>query len=288
MRNNNEINVRRYFGSVESRLGYRFLLRGIKHYGYYPGGRRNGISLGVSQRLMERELGKSLGLPKGAEILDAGCGEGWVAIHLSRDFGYRIYGIDLLETSIRSAESNATRIGIHKSKFRLMDYAKTDFPNNHFDGIYTMESLMHASDYEATLTEFYRILKPGGVLVNYEYVLEDNLGTEGEIVYGEIYRNGAMGFVFNDFRRSKMKEIWKNAGFKNVSTEDITEHVVPFMHQLYRLAYLPFYLLKLFGKETHYINTFAGFRSYQLRSHFSLHRHKILQASLDFTSFVTV
>lgn len=37
------------------------------------------------------------------------------------------------------------------------------------DGVYTMETLVHATDLDKVLRGFFRILKPGGRLVEHEY-----------------------------------------------------------------------------------------------------------------------
>ncbi|HEX8804935.1 MAG TPA: hypothetical protein VF743_12105, partial [Acidimicrobiales bacterium] len=69
--------VRRYFDSRESRWGYTLLLKGRKHFGYYPddGGHP---AVARAQELMEDRLADRLGVPEGSRVLDAGSGEGIV------------------------------------------------------------------------------------------------------------------------------------------------------------------------------------------------------------------
>lgn len=263
MQNTNKDTIRRYYSTLESRWGYRFLLKGTKHYGYYPKGIRDGLSLARAQRLMEKEIGKNLGLPKGSKVLDAGCGEGHVAIHITQDFEYHVYGIDLLDVSV--AEKNRDKLGLREPTFTLMDYSQTDFPDNFFDGIYTIETLVHSPDYKLTLKEFYRILKPGGVLVNHEYALVDTMSKDEEKTWEVIYKGGAMMGVFKDFRVSKMRKIWEKAGFVQVTVRDATREMIPNMKIFYELAYIPFHIFKLFRKEKNYINIYAAVKSYKLR-----------------------
>jgi sterol 24-C-methyltransferase len=260
--------VNRYYSRKESKWGYKYLLKGTKHYGYYPLGRRAGLSLAQAQRLMERRLGESLGLPAGAKVLDAGCGEGVVAIHLAKDFEYQVQGIDILDWSIEQANKNLAKSGLQGLKFDAMDYSDTDFPDNHFDGIYTMETLVHSPDYRKTLKEFRRILKPGGVIVHHEYVLDDRLPANDEKDWKLMYTECPMDQAFEAFRVSNIKKIWGNAGFAKVSTDDITTRMIPFMKRLYQIAFAPYYVLKIFQKEKNHVNTFAGVRSYQLRHQF--------------------
>lgn len=243
------------------------MLKGVKHYGYYPEGNRR-LSLSQSQNLMEIELGKTLALKKGAKVLDAGCGEGFVAMHLAKEFGYEMTGIDLLDWSIKAANKNKKSADLNSIDFRIMDYSETNFPDNSFDGIYTIETFMHTPDHRKTLKEFKRILKPGGVLVNFEYALNDNLPKDHKRDWKLMFSACPMEDAFANFRISKMKGIWEKNGFNNVSIREMTSNMEPFMRRLYLLAFIPYNLLKLFGKERNYINTFAGVRSYQLRDEY--------------------
>ena len=70
----------KYFSAKESRWGYSLLLRGTKHFGYYPVGKEH-IPMSKAQRLMEDKLGKKLDLPHNSMLLDAGSGEGNVEIY---------------------------------------------------------------------------------------------------------------------------------------------------------------------------------------------------------------
>lgn len=53
--------------------------------------------------------------------------------------------------------------------FKVMDYTQTNFPNDYFDALFTLESLAHAYNLEAVLCEFLRVLKPGGKIAHFEY-----------------------------------------------------------------------------------------------------------------------
>ena len=61
-------------------------------------------------------IGKSLALPAGAKVLDAGCGEGATTIHLAKKFSFMMTGIDLLPKSVRIAHtSQAPHTGLSHS-----------------------------------------------------------------------------------------------------------------------------------------------------------------------------
>lgn len=260
--------VKSYYNRRESRWGYKYLLKGTKHYGYYPSGKRSGLSLAQAQRLMERKLGKTLGLPKGSKVLDAGCGEGHVAIHLAEEFGYELFGIDIIDWSIDQARQNQYTTRNSNVHFEVQDYSNLTIPDKFFDGVYTMEALVHSPNFRKTLKELRRVLKPGGVIVNHEYVLDDDLPPKDAQDWHLMFSECPMGEAFTNFRRSRVKKLWEDAGFEKIVVSSVTKNITPFMRSLYLLGFVPYYILKAFNNEKKYVNTFAGVRSYQLRDQF--------------------
>ena len=164
-----------YYRTAESRLAYRLLLGGTKHFGYYPEG-SSGLSMAAAMRLMEDKLGETLDLPPASRVLDAGCGEGDVAIRLVTRFDLEVDGVDLLEPNLRRARRKAARLGLTDSlRFHRLDYGDLPFPDQSFHGAYTMETLVHAFDHRQALRELGRVLKPGGTLALFEYSVPPDL-----------------------------------------------------------------------------------------------------------------
>ena len=142
-----------YYRTPESRLAYRLLLGGTKHFGYYPEGAGR-LSMAAAIRRMEDKLGEALALPPGSRVLDAGCGEGDVAIRLRTRFGLEVDGVDLLQPNLRRARAKAARLGLAGSlRFHRLDYGDLPFGDRSFDGAYTMETLVHAFDHRQALRE---------------------------------------------------------------------------------------------------------------------------------------
>ena len=52
-------------------------------------------------------LAKAAGISADMEILDVGCGVGGPALHLAQSYGCHVTAIDLVDTSIELAQSNA-------------------------------------------------------------------------------------------------------------------------------------------------------------------------------------
>jgi len=54
------------------------------------------------------------------------------------------------------------------------DFMKLPFPDNHFDGVFAIESTCHAPDRIGVYKEILRVLKPGGTFACYEWCLTDD------------------------------------------------------------------------------------------------------------------
>ncbi len=253
--NRNNQKILDYYNSVGSKLGYKYLTREIKHFGFYPLNKRT-INEQKAQELMQDLIYKKLQFKSGDLILDAGCGYGTVACYLVRKYGGKITGIDINPREILRAGERAKELGLtNRVKFKVMNYSQTDFLSNYFNHIYTMETLSHASNIKHTLKEFYRVLQPGGKIVLFEYTLAPNrefspwemkmleLGIEGTAVSG-----------LKQFRHNQFPKTLQEAGFKKVHEQNITENFKPSIQRLKNIAKIPYFFIKLFNLQKHFSN----------------------------------
>jgi sterol 24-C-methyltransferase len=256
-----------YYGKLESRLTYRLVLGGTKHFGYYHEGAR-GLSMAVAMRLMEDKLGATLGLPPGSRVLDAGCGEGDVAIRLRTRFGLEVDGVDVLGFNIRRARRKAAKLGLTDSvRFQCLDYSDLPFPDQTFDGVYTMETLVHAFDHRQALRELGRVLRPGGTLVLFEYSVPPREQTTPaqrvalDFVVEESAMRSLPSFVHGGF-----PAMLEEAGLVPVSSEDITARMTPMLRRLARICHLPYLVGRLLRIQRHLLNCTAAVESYRHRA----------------------
>ena len=98
-------------------------------------------------------------LPKGAKILDVGCGTGHLAAELARR-GYQTCGTDLSEGMIQYARTH-----YNPDSFQVADIEKIPYPDNTFDGILCLGVVEYLATDGPALTEIQRVLKPGGFAV---------------------------------------------------------------------------------------------------------------------------
>ena len=107
-------------------------------------------------------------LPKGEnlKILDVGTGPGFFAILLARA-GYDVTAVDYTEAMLAEAKKNAGEVA-EKICFQRMDAQKLDFPDGYFDVVISRNLTWNLEKPEQAYQEWMRVLKPGGVLLNFD------------------------------------------------------------------------------------------------------------------------
>jgi sterol 24-C-methyltransferase len=256
--------LQKYYASLESRIGYRLFLGGTRHFGYYDGAKSSPFPLGIALRRMEKKLIDALGLGKGAEVLDAGCGVGHVAIYLA-EHGLRVHGIDIVEKHLEKARRNVQSKGLNDQiKLDVMDYHDlSQLEADEFDGVYTMETFVHATDPLVALQQFRRVLKPGGRLALFEYDHAESRTLPKDILekMKEVNKYAAMP-ANQSFEPGVLEKLLHQANFEDVKVEDISVNTLPMLWLFYVVAVIPSMLIKLFGLQSHFINTMAAVEGY--------------------------
>ncbi|WP_342553838.1 class I SAM-dependent methyltransferase [Paenibacillus sp. FSL R7-0652] len=114
------------------------------------------------------QLLDSLSLPAGVHVLEVGCGTGRTACHLARQ-GCRVTAVDLhrhmLDKAVRRARKERVDV-----RFIQADAAAIPLPDNYVDVVF-VESVTIFTPWRKALSEYARVLKPGGMLVDREMVL---------------------------------------------------------------------------------------------------------------------
>ncbi len=243
------------------------MLGGTRHFGYYDADTYWPFPVGRALRAMEDHLFDTLRLRKGARVLDAGCGVGHVAIHLAQR-GLSVTGIDVVDRHIQKARRNIKKAGLGSAvTVQKMDYHHLDgFADETFDGAYTMETFVHATNPEAALGEFYRVLKPGGTLALYEYDHSNLNSAPSDIKESMQQINKFAAMPANArFDKGVLEKLLADAGFVDVVVNDLSINVTPMLRLFFVLAYIPFLIVRLFGLQAWFINTVAGVEGYRGR-----------------------
>ncbi|KAM6512980.1 hypothetical protein FSOLCH5_010675 [Fusarium solani] len=264
---NDNSKLQTYYASLESRIGYKIFLGGTRHFGYYEKDTYCPFPIGRALRRMEDKLAELLNLPSGATVLDAGCGVGHVALHLAKKYKHRIQGIDVVDRHIAKAKRNFARSGLPEGQVsaRRMDYHHLEtIDDQSFDGVYTMETFVHATDPKAVVAGFFRILRPGGRLALFEYDHEFVSDSPEDLADSMKKINDYAAMPTNDLSHPGVfKEMLEEAGFTDVVVHDYSERIKPMTRLFYLVAYIPWLIITFLHLEKHFINTVAGVESYR-------------------------
>ena len=127
--------------------------------------RKNELENEMGQRWL-REIERFLPEGGSLDILDVGTGTGFFAILLAEK-GHRVEGIDLTPAMLEEARTLAKQRNLDIT-FREMDAQNLEYPNDSFDVVISRNLTWTLPDPERAYAEWFRVLKPGGVLLNFD------------------------------------------------------------------------------------------------------------------------
>ena len=133
--------------------------------------------------LWQKEICSHFPPEKSLKILDIGCGSGFFSILLSKT-GYDVTGIDLTESMITDAKALAAEEQC-RALFLVMDAENLQFTDATFDVVVSRNVTWNLPHPEQAYAEWVRVLKKGGILLNYdaEYGKHHHDEYEKEAIY---------------------------------------------------------------------------------------------------------
>ena len=104
--------------------------------------------------------------PEEIRVLDVGTGPGFFAIILA-ELGYQVTAVDYTASMLEEARHNAGALAKH-IHFQQMNAEKLAFQTASFDVLVTRNVTWNLHDPEKAYAQWMRVLKPGGVLLNFD------------------------------------------------------------------------------------------------------------------------
>lgn len=153
-------------------------------------------------------------LPKGASVLDVGCGGGIKTQYISAK-GHDVTGIDFSEKMIEIAQRENPRV-----EFAVVDMYDIDKISETFDGIFAQAALLHIPKTRAleVLTKMKNKLNKDGLLYLAVKGIRDD-GTEEDIIKGNEYGYEYERF-FSYFKLEELKDYFGQLGLLVVWEEN--------------------------------------------------------------------
>ncbi len=117
----------------------------------------------ITERVERRLILELIGDVSGKIVLDVGCGDGDLAVDLSKH-GAIVSGIDISEAMIEAGRQRAARDEVQVD-FRIATAQQLPFPAEQFDIVAAVTILCFVEDPAPIFEEIARVLRPGGRLV---------------------------------------------------------------------------------------------------------------------------
>lgn len=136
--------------------------------------------------------------PRGSiSVLDIGTGPGFFSVILA-EAGYKVTAIDFSPSMLDEAKMNAGVL-VNKITFHEMNAEELRFNDASFDVIITRNLTWNLPHPDTAYTEWHRVLKPRGLLLNfdanwYRYLYND----EARTLYDEDRKNAKAAGISND------------------------------------------------------------------------------------------
>lgn len=97
------------------------------------------------------------------DFLDLGCGTGRFSIPIAIKTPYRVTGADNSEEMLEKAKAKP---GGERVEWEIQDAWALSYPDQSYDVVFMSHLLHHTPNPLAVIRECYRVLRPGGVLLN--------------------------------------------------------------------------------------------------------------------------
>lgn len=161
-------------------------------------------------------IAQKIGPRRRDDFLDLGCGTGRFSIPISTRLGYDVTGADSSKDMLVKARS---REGGEQVKWDLENAMKLSYPDESYDVVFMSHLLHHVDDPSVVIGECYRVLRPGGMILNRYGALEDICGDPEHRFFPDALR-------IDEARVPSIEQVeewFKDVGFNDVTSTTIQQ-----------------------------------------------------------------
>lgn len=189
-------------------------------------------------------------------VLDAGCGSGYGSEMLIKAGAKKVYGVDICPESIEYCRTHHKQANL---VFQVGDLTKIDFPDQTFDLICAFEVIEHIEDYKRAMREFYRVLKPNGLLI---------ISTPNKAIYSPWTKKPFYPFHYQEFYLQDFKNLLQNFHLQKLCSQFIKGRQMLIYHPWDPRKYLRIiFALLPFGFKVWFMRLYLQIFSWLYRAH---------------------
>ena len=194
---------------------YRALWGEHLHHGYWETGAETKEE---AQLALTAHLAEAVQAPKGAVILDVGCGFGGSSIYLATKYQATVTGITISPVQAAMAQEAAYNANA-TARFLVMDADDITLPDK-FDVVWSIEAISHFTNKSRFFIRAAEMLKPGGTLALIDWFKQEHLpATQRQAYITPIER----GMLVELKTIADYAEMIRAGGFEVTHTSDLSE-----------------------------------------------------------------
>jgi len=111
-------------------------------------------------------------------ILEIGSATGYTSCLIGEEFGCSVTGIDISEILVEKAQERARKRGLDNVQFQVADALDLPFESDTYDAVFAVAVTALVPDTQKALSEYYRVVRPGGVVGTLDLFASNNAPPE--------------------------------------------------------------------------------------------------------------
>ncbi len=172
-------------------------------------------------------------------VLELCCGNGFNAIYLAKSNPQvQFDAIDLLLEHIKQSRRKSG--SLTNIRWQVGNVEELDYPSGTFDLVYVVESLVHVPNSPRALLEAFRVLKPGGRMVNFDYFLKQDIEQLAPKQRNAVRIDQNCCALLGLMPVRRFVEAAQGVGFRVGLLEELSHLALPDIRRLNRLVELVF------------------------------------------------
>jgi SAM-dependent methyltransferase len=154
---------------------------------------------------------------QGKRVLELGSGTGGGTLVLARKYGAQVIGLELEQGLVDLSREHALAAGLSQQvEFRCVEAGPLPVDDASFDVLYTSGVVCHIEDRATLFDDVMRILKPGGILLGYDWFVtcdSDDIAAW----------KAAAGLHLHNATRASYLETLASSGFIEIDGSDASD-----------------------------------------------------------------